>query len=527
MKRVLLLYAGIAPVLLLLLLNAGRAGAGDQPEPISNAPGDTLLLSEDAVMFRAGDGRHRLVIQSGLNSGAAYADKIISGSEYVGLPDSIVRQAGPDAVFRLSADAPGRLRVECGGRCAEFIPVGVLKSTGTISGDTLAAEEVWPGVDISQRLGPRGVKERLVLTRPGCSRFEYDLNTCMEPVLDGAGALLLRDGERVLLEIPPPWALDAAGKSLSAEAALKEGASGRRYIITVDTAGAVYPVVVDPGVVFREGEDGYTGVEDTYLEKPYESDYGSRVFAFMGVYSSAIARPLLRFEFPSALDSVYIESAYLTLFRYTSMEDTVRYGVHLLAKKFYEGTGSGSAADGDESTWFYRLYPDTLWAKAGADSAGADYYPYPAVFDTLAGIAAYDSFTVDITPLVRKITGADKCLPNFGFIFRGLDTAGVHRMNWIASDHESLSLRPKLSLVTRQILLKPFDAVCAGLTDSSLLPVSMRQLMCPRGPCALRYGYAACRGQHLRRGRRYGSGKGYDFPFIWPQFPRYADVGCL
>lgn len=65
------------------------------------------------------------------------------------------------------------------------------------------------------------------------------------PLLDN-GTVGISDGENFLGSIDAPWAIDAAGRSLSTHYEI----SGSKLTQVVDTTGALFPVVADPTVNF-------------------------------------------------------------------------------------------------------------------------------------------------------------------------------------------------------------------------------------------------------------------------------------
>ena len=473
MKRTISLVIILSALFFTGAQNQESAGGGSPVGANENIRNESRFLSKNATAVSMDRGRRRFIIRAGQNS-EINPDQYAPFDSVVLLPDTAkgyTHSLRQDFTIRFNEERPGRFRIERDTLYVEYEAQIDGNPRGKVTAHSISSVDDGERINIRLHATNQGVKETVTMARPDAASlpFKYRLATNLEISQDTGGNLCFGSGEHTVFMSPPPLAMDAAGKLVPLNTELAREGDEWFYAVSYDTAGIVYPLAIDPTIILWEGAGGYAGTRDTYIEKPFNYDNGLREFVFMGVYENSIARPLLRFEFPQEVDSQFIESAILTLRRYTSHLGTVRYGVHLLADRFYEGSSNGNPANGDESTWFFRHYSDSSWAKAGADSSGIDYYSFPVVFDTLTGLAMYDSFEIDLTPLVRKIAGVEKTLTNFGFIFRGLDTTGLYRLNWITSEHDSLKFRPRLSIVTRPALFIPYQAGCRGLSDSALV----------------------------------------------------------
>jgi hypothetical protein len=98
-------------------------------------------------------------------------------------------------------------------------------------------------VDSVIQAEPGGVRELTVLHHGDTARFVFSLPTGATLHQTNAGGfLVLSRTSRVVGLITAPWAVDARGKLLATHYA----AEGDVIVQTVDTRGAVYPIVADP-----------------------------------------------------------------------------------------------------------------------------------------------------------------------------------------------------------------------------------------------------------------------------------------
>ncbi|WP_083752044.1 RHS repeat-associated core domain-containing protein [Saccharothrix sp. ALI-22-I] len=130
---------------------------------------------------------------------------------------------------------------------------GANKINGTAEGSTATYTEVQPGVDLKLESQPGGVKETLVLTRPGATSFTFPLTLKnLTAHVENNQVLLKDDKNTTRAVIPPGDMVDANGIRSTAVTYALTSHNGRPALqLTLDTTWlnqAAYPVAVDPTV---------------------------------------------------------------------------------------------------------------------------------------------------------------------------------------------------------------------------------------------------------------------------------------
>lgn len=95
---------------------------------------------------------------------------------------------------------------------------------------------------------PDGVQVLTVLRKGDTARYKLDVPEGFSVAPSGEGLTIEADGPEGKVqmgEIEAPWAVDADGKSLPTRYALR----GTMLVQTVDTAGAEYPITLDPYIM--------------------------------------------------------------------------------------------------------------------------------------------------------------------------------------------------------------------------------------------------------------------------------------
>jgi len=242
-------------------------------------------------------------------------------------------------------------------------------------------------------------------------------------------------------------------------------------------AVAVMPVAADV-VTFREGLNGYTGAEDTWLgnfSHPTvgwsNSNFGASTSLGIGDGSTTgtdIRRPIIRFDVSSLPVNAPIVSATLTLreiFDGPSSGDFA-FSVYQIADanaSWIEGTGSntGTAQTGAPS-WNNRAHPSTPWAgSAGLSTAGTDYLATPVgsgLFTRNDNVM--NSISISLTP---SLIGYWRTNVNAGLlIFSDVEANGSfqHNNSFASSEDVTGSFRPTLTV---EFIPEPSAAMLLGI----------------------------------------------------------------
>lgn len=140
---------------------------------------------------------------------------------------------------------------------------------------------------------PDGVQVLTVLRKGDTARYKLDVPQEFSVTPSGEGLTIDADGPEGKIqmgEVQAPWAVDANGTSLPTRYVLR----GTMLVQTVDTAGAQYPITLDPYIVrkwygvqvrFSVGETRWMAVSSgavAYLSQWIPPPYGRAVAAVSG-----------------------------------------------------------------------------------------------------------------------------------------------------------------------------------------------------------------------------------------------------
>lgn len=248
-------------------------------------------------------------------------------------------------------DMSGTLPVlmEYGGNSVGFRPVGARDAVAQKGRATNALKsvvpdenamtyyDVYPGVDMVYESAISGLKEYIVLKRPGTpNEFEFDMELNGLRIQEKAGTIKLEDETGAeLLEITGLMAFDANGEAtdkVGCEVLENEGKYRIRVTLDEDYLAAkdrAYPVVIDPSVMIT----GSNSTFDTFVSsaKP-NTNYYMNNYLRLGYDSTyKTQRTYIRFNLPTSISASHVTSAKLRMKMYSG--DTI-------ALRAYRVTGS-------------------------------------------------------------------------------------------------------------------------------------------------------------------------------------------
>ena len=156
----------------------------------------------------------------------------------------VARQADAERLTTLAVDAEHEV---------SYGLAGATKVDGAANGSTATYTEVQPGVDLELESQPGGVKETLVLTRPGATGFTFPLTLKNLTAHVEHNQVLLKDrAGTTRAVIPPGDMVDANGHRSTAVTYTLTSHNGRQALqLALDAAWlaqAAYPVAVDPTI---------------------------------------------------------------------------------------------------------------------------------------------------------------------------------------------------------------------------------------------------------------------------------------
>ena len=196
----------------------------------------------------------------------------------------------------------------------------------------------------------------------------------------------------------------------------------------------VYPHPGQPlqTVTLRQGEGGYAGVEDTYIES-YNITANHGAEDKMVVSNGGSRTPLLRFDLGTALPSgVVVKAAQLklvTTYKWGS-SDSLETSIYRLRRPWSAAQATWLKANGEQN-----------WSAAGALGAEEDYDPVPVTSRVLRN---YDTYSYNVTDLVRQWL-ADPA-SNYGLLLRG-GGGGSCSFQLGSSEAPSANNRPMLVVI--------------------------------------------------------------------------------
>jgi hypothetical protein len=126
---------------------------------------------------------------------------------------------------------------------------GARAALATVDRGRVSYAETWPSTDAIVATTPTRLEMLLLLRDSGApSDFRWGVRLPRGLVgsrPDDLGGLFFVDGAgRAALHVPPPFAIDAAGAKRSSSLALRD----RALSVHLDTAGLVFPVLLDPAI---------------------------------------------------------------------------------------------------------------------------------------------------------------------------------------------------------------------------------------------------------------------------------------
>jgi hypothetical protein len=193
------------------------------------------------------------VVTPPLNAALQHASEarhgsLVRPSEFSPTSFTAITAAGRVVLPRRGAD-PLSLDAGRGLRLRMSLPTNSPVSTVTSDGSV-----VYPGRDVSvatQVCQDGSVRVLLALANQQAPRsYRFDLNlprgARLQREADGGVTILAPDGVRPMGRLAAPWARDAHGLALATSYRVE----GSAVIQTVDTRGAVFPVIADPDISF-------------------------------------------------------------------------------------------------------------------------------------------------------------------------------------------------------------------------------------------------------------------------------------
>jgi RHS repeat-associated protein len=333
-------------------------------------------------------------------------------------------------------------RVELDSHWLAWSILGAKATMAEAQGSQIVYPQVFPGVDLRFQATATGVKEELVVTdddTPAVYRLNMQADLTVTPT--AAGGLALTDSAgAVLMTVPAPFAVDAAGSTGAVELVHR---GGSRYDLRVDeewlrSPGRVYPILIDPSVVVHP--DGLSGMDTFISSRAPALNYGGDALLRVGNNGSNIYRSLLKFNLSSVPAGAVITGAQLTLNRVGAAATTAQpYELHAVTREWLEG----------ESTW-QNAKGNQTWAAAGGDLD-------PAVIDGLKTIAptGASAVTWNVTASVAQALAAGG--QNLGLLLKSQveDTAAVRELQFASSDSLDASKGPTLTITYEEDITPP------------------------------------------------------------------------
>jgi len=181
-------------------------------------------------------------------------------------------------------------------------------------------------------------------------------------------------------------------------------------------------------LVLSQGEGGYTGTSDTYIEA-YDTSTNHGTEEQMTLSNGGNRTPLLRFSLSNVPSGIVVKGAQL------SLSTTYRWGsatsmstaLHRLLRPWEAG----------QATWLNAVAGQT-WAAPGALGEGQDYDPTPSAQREMSAYPA--TYSYNVSGLVRN--WLDGPSSNYGVLLRG--TGGSCNFRLGSSENAQANTRPKL-----------------------------------------------------------------------------------
>ncbi|TFH42441.1 MAG: DNRLRE domain-containing protein [Lysobacterales bacterium] len=181
-------------------------------------------------------------------------------------------------------------------------------------------------------------------------------------------------------------------------------------------------------VLLRQGEQGYTGVADTYVDSFLNTD-NFAAQSDLRVTDGGARKALVRFDLSSLPSNAVVKAA--------------QFGIYLGPK--WDGSYHTDMAiyrvlnawQVNQATWQYRM-SGVPWAQSGVQAAGEDYAEVVYAAQELRNAPQW--YYYNVTDLVR--TWVADPASNQGMLLKGRDGQGT----FVLSSSESSSNRPQLSV---------------------------------------------------------------------------------
>lgn len=239
---------------------------------------------------------------------------------------------------------------------------------------------------------------------------------------------------------------------------------GYYHVYTAYPEGGVLRITVGPGrhdlvigpdtgdppvvVTFQQGQDGYSGAADTYLDSWSPSaTRGSNTL--VRVRGPDVFHGLLRFDVSRIPPDKPVKAAALSLWLESrSGERALPVEVYPLLRPWSE----------DQATWT-QAAAGQAWGQPGASAPGVDRAATPAATVSLDTVGGFKTFNV--TDLVQQWVAHPET--NFGVLLRGVGTTNLE-YGVASSQSWWLSRRPRLMVVYSQHTPTPTPTATATST---------------------------------------------------------------
>lgn len=250
------------------------------------------------------------------------------------------------------------------------------------SGLVTSFSGLWPNADVSFTANRHRFEKRIEMAVGAPTVYRWTLREASGLTREWQpnGSLLFRNanGDPVFV-LPPPWATDANGDSVSVTMTEEDPVSigGHNYPVLkleVDSTGAKYPIMVDPTVVIS----GTTDVDDNYLNgisagSGRSKNYGVRD-TFLAFETPSEHRSIVRIVSPGSIPAGTISDLRLVFYSIltTGGLDLNAYFI-ADANNWVEGSSNGVQEAG-ASCWNY-VATANPWAGGfnGCGLSGTDY----------------------------------------------------------------------------------------------------------------------------------------------------------
>ncbi len=326
----------------------------------------------------------------------------------------VARPVSVDGDVAIPPSLGAALELEHDGREVSFRLKG---ASGEIDVDdaTAAFDEAMPGVDVSYRAVPRGVKETLTLASSKApSVFAYDVRggASWSAAVDGRGEVVLRDGsgaERYRIAAPLAWDSAEDPAYTNALALSVSRVSPGRWTVTLRPDRSwlgdpqrVWPVTIDPDFSWSEGATHFHGATDCYLASGAQANttFCAQSYLQTGHYNRSYAA-LLQFPVAAAIPSNAVVSS--ASFR--------AYAPPATPKALASHSLKTLTSEWDSSATWNKRKPNVPWTT----TLGGDVSSNPAHTSAATNVQAHTAWYQWSAPLATVQGWVAGSLPNYGF----------------------------------------------------------------------------------------------------------------